>query len=204
MTSDTILAKHAARARARETLARIDPAERSARSRDVCRRLIEWDPFAAATGLMVYLPLPGSPEPDLSEVIRQARDRGAWLAAPRVDWASGTMNAAPLRFDPAGNPITEVRRLGVPEPALAPAPALTTSVPGLILVPGLAFDPRGGRLGRGGGFYDRFLAGMRCSAGHRPVCVGVAFEPQLVSIVPIAAHDFPMDAVVTDQRLIIP
>lgn len=65
----------------------------------------------------------------------------------------------------------------------------------LILVPGLAFDPGGGRLGRGKGFYDRFLAGAR---GPR---AGVCFDDQIVDQVPVEPHDLRMDFVVTPSAI---
>lgn len=65
----------------------------------------------------------------------------------------------------------------------------------LILVPGLAFDLRGGRLGRGRGYYDRFLAG---ATGLR---VGVCFEDQIVADVPLEPHDLRMDFVVTPSSI---
>ena len=68
----------------------------------------------------------------------------------------------------------------------------------LILVPGVAFDPNGGRLGHGRGFYDRLLAGVR----PETVLVGVAFECQIVPRVPLDDHDVSMDWVVTEKRLI--
>ncbi len=65
-----------------------------------------------------------------------------------------------------------------------------------ILVPGLAFDPAGGRLGRGGGFYDRFLAGFE------GVKVGVCFPELVVDEIPMEPHDIRMDFVVTSEGII--
>jgi 5-formyltetrahydrofolate cyclo-ligase len=62
---------------------------------------------------------------------------------------------------------------------------------GLALVPGVAFDLRGNRLGRGRGFYDRLLAEVR------GVKCGIAFEKQIVEIIPAAAHDVRMDFILT-------
>lgn len=62
----------------------------------------------------------------------------------------------------------------------------------LILVPGRAFDARGARLGRGGGYYDRLLAKWRSS-----VRLGVAFRKQKVKSIPVLKHDIHMDAVIT-------
>ena len=66
-----------------------------------------------------------------------------------------------------------------------------------VLVPGLAFDRRGGRLGYGGGFYDKLLAdGLSQGAW----LVAGAFECQMVEKVPVDEHDMPMDVVVTEDR----
>ncbi|OQX30077.1 MAG: 5-formyltetrahydrofolate cyclo-ligase [Spirochaeta sp. LUC14_002_19_P3] len=77
----------------------------------------------------------------------------------------------------------------------------------LILIPGLAFDEQGRRLGRGGGFYDRFLSRLRSeaqAAGIRPpLCLGFAYEEQIVPEVPTASHDEKVDALVTDARFML-
>ena len=65
----------------------------------------------------------------------------------------------------------------------------------VLLLPGLAFDPTGGRLGQGGGHYDRFLAEVSETA----VRIGVGFACQLVPRVPRADHDLPVDLVVTER-----
>ncbi len=67
----------------------------------------------------------------------------------------------------------------------------------LVIVPGLAFDTAGNRLGRGGGYYDRFLRRLRRSA----TTVGLAFDAQIVDAVPADDRDFGMDIIVTDRRV---
>ena len=68
----------------------------------------------------------------------------------------------------------------------------------LVVAPGLAFDRNGGRLGHGGGHYDRLLAGM---AMHHAFKVGLALECQLVGHVPMNRRDIRMNAVVTDRAV---
>ena len=63
----------------------------------------------------------------------------------------------------------------------------------LLLIPGLAFDVRGGRLGRGGGYYDRLLA---TRAGGGAVAIGVCFEFQRVNRLPLAPHDALVDGII--------
>ena len=71
--------------------------------------------------------------------------------------------------------------------------------PGLILVPGVVFDRRGGRMGYGGGFYDRFLTAL--PAGARCPALGFCFGFQLVAEVPCAAWDRPVDGICTEGEL---
>lgn len=66
------------------------------------------------------------------------------------------------------------------------------------VIPGVAFDEAGGRLGYGRGFYDRLLERVRCEA----LKVGLAFECQILGQIPMADHDCPMDALVTELRTI--
>lgn len=88
---------------------------------------------------------------------------------------------------------------GIPEPlpALVAAGACDPGLIDVAIVPGSVFDRFGGRLGYGGGYYDRFLA---TNAPHA-VRIGVAFELQMVDRVPVEAHDQFMDFVVTEQNL---
>ncbi len=81
-----------------------------------------------------------------------------------------------------------------PDPALA-AP-VDPDAAGLIVAPGVAFTPTGGRLGMGGGYYDRFLAQVSA-----PI-VGLAYEMQLVDSLPLSAHDQRVDIIVTELRVV--
>lgn len=81
-----------------------------------------------------------------------------------------------------------------PDPALA-APA-DPDAAGLIVAPGVAFTQRGGRLGMGGGYYDRFLTQVSA-----PI-VGLAYEMQLVDSLPLSAHDQRVGIIVTELRVI--
>jgi 5-formyltetrahydrofolate cyclo-ligase len=105
--------------------------------------------------------------------------------------------------------LTAIRSLGELEPApfglLEPPGALKQSAeravdpgaPDLYLIPGLAFDRQGGRLGYGRGYYDRLLR----RAGPGPLRVALAFEVQLIDQVPMSDQDEPVDLIVTDQAV---
>ena len=77
------------------------------------------------------------------------------------------------------------------------APTCTADVPDLLIISGLAFDKNGCRLGRGAGFYDRFIAGARASQ-----VVAVAFAAQIVEHVPTEAHDQTVCRIVTEKEII--
>ncbi|MFT4569232.1 MAG: 5-formyltetrahydrofolate cyclo-ligase [Candidatus Binatia bacterium] len=77
--------------------------------------------------------------------------------------------------------------------------ASLSAEPSLTLVPGRAFDARGNRLGRGGGFYDRCLDNLSLLGA----VVGVAYEAQLVESVPVEPHDRLLDAVVTERTIYV-
>ena len=68
----------------------------------------------------------------------------------------------------------------------------------LVVTPGLGFDRKGNRLGRGGSFYDRFFANSELKASR----CGFGFAEQLVGTIPVADHDKPVDIVVTDEEII--
>jgi 5-formyltetrahydrofolate cyclo-ligase len=69
----------------------------------------------------------------------------------------------------------------------------------IILVPGVAFTERGARLGYGGGFYDRFFAGLT----NMPTLIAVCFEQQVIPFLPVEKHDYRVDKIITESRSII-
>jgi 5-formyltetrahydrofolate cyclo-ligase len=89
--------------------------------------------------------------------------------------------------------------LGIGEP-LPHCPSVDPSTIDWVLVPGVAFDPLGHRIGYGGGYYDRLLPMLRRDARR----IGGAFELQIIERVPAAAHDLKVDAIVTETRTIVP
>jgi 5-formyltetrahydrofolate cyclo-ligase len=105
-----------------------------------------------------------------------------------------------LRFAPwrAGDPL-QPNRFGIPEPDVAPASTLAPTDLALVLVPLLAFDGEGRRLGMGGGYYDRAFA-FRHTQPAPPRLVGVGFRFQEVASLPIEHWDVGLDAIVTEHE----
>ena len=119
--------------------------------------------------------------------------------------AIGMTTAMPVTPAP-GNPLSfRAWRLGEtlaegPYNTQQPPPELPEVTPDVILAPMLAFDDSGWRLGYGGGFYDRTLAGLR-AAGRRVAALGIAFDGQHVDSVPTGPYDMRLDGVLTPSGL---
>lgn len=133
-------------------------------------------------------------ELDARPALRALRDAGRTVALP-VLGARG----APLTFRQwSADARLEPRLWGIQEPA----PDAPEVVPDLLLVPLLAFDRRGNRLGYGGGYYDRTLNGLRATRGLTVYACGVCFAAQEVASVPCAPYDQQLDAVITEEGLL--
>lgn len=160
--------------------------ERRDRSAAACDRLAGLPELAAAELVALYAALPDEADPGPA---RDALERaGSRIALPRVT------DAGTLVLVAADGDLTPGYR-GVLEPAGEPLPVDAVDV---IVVPGVAFDRDGGRLGRGGGHYDRLLA----SVGASTTSVGFAFSFQLIEHVPVLDHDQPVDVIVTDEEVV--
>ena len=132
--------------------------------------------FAAARTVLAFVSL--SDELDTSALLRAILSAGKRLAVPRVLVATGQLEAVVLTTLDDLVPGS----FGVREPRGGAVIAL--SAIDVAIVPGVAFDRQGGRLGRGGGFYDRCLA----TRAYLLTC-GLAYEAQLVERVPMQAGD---------------
>ncbi len=167
-------------------------AERTRRAVPLLTELIASDAWASARTVLVYAAARG--EPPLAELVALARETGREVVLPRV---AGTTLA--LHAWPQGGVLVR-SPLGVGEPDIA-WPVVDPGAVDLALVPGLAFDARGGRLGQGGGYYDRLLAGFAQTrrGADLPRSVGVAWAFQLVPEVPAEPHDVRVDAVLTEE-----
>jgi len=186
MTPDTA-ERSGLRGRARRIRDAIPPADRARLSAQVCARAQQLLADAGANTVMVYVSFRS--EVETAALIAELR-RTHRVAAPRVV-AAGVMDAMLLDTQPL------VRsRLGVMEPPATAALVEPESIDA-VLVPGLAFDGDGYRLGYGGGYYDRFLA--RCSRALR---IGLAFEAQMVESVRPHRRDQPLEHIVTERRTI--
>lgn len=133
-----------------------------------------------------------------------------WVDVPQVEGTTTPTSAAspgspgsplsPLSPEDALEAAFEERGHGFPEPS-ADAPRAELDAIDLVIVPGLAFDPRGHRIGYGAGFYDRYLAPLSRPAGAaRARAVGVCFDFQVLAEIPTSPEDVAVAVVVTEKR----
>jgi 5-formyltetrahydrofolate cyclo-ligase len=172
----------------------LPPSMRAAAALAIAARIAALPSFARARTVLMTLPFRS--EWDTLPLARTALDAGKIVAVPRVD-ARARMLELRVIADPVADVATGYQ--GIPEPRLE-CPLLAPTAIDWVLVPGVAFDFDGARMGYGGGFYDRLLPLVPASAPR----VAGAFELQIVAHVPAAPHDLAVDAIVTEARTIVP
>jgi 5-formyltetrahydrofolate cyclo-ligase len=181
------------RARMKALLASMTPELRHAASVAACGRVAALEPLAHANIVMMYMPL--STEVDVTPAVLQAFRRGQTLCVPKVDWRRKDMAAVEITSLDDRVLDTDEHGLRSPRDGRLIMPNSIDAV----VVPGLAFDPQGCRLGRGGGYFDRFLARLRPTA----TTIGLVFDQQIIDKVPVATCDASVDIIVSDRRVMI-
>ncbi len=199
---DSFPGKVEARAWARALLRGVSPGDRAARSAAAAERILGMESFRESSLVLAFLSMPS--EIDTSAVIRAAFRAGKRAAAPRIEggeiafayldesWESLPRDSLGIPTPPAGDPIApeDLRRMNV-----------------FALIPGLLFDAGGGRLGRGKGYYDRFLASVLAGLGAgKPfaffVPCGFCYEAQVVPHVPVTEGDIRVPRIATEARVL--
>jgi 5-formyltetrahydrofolate cyclo-ligase len=169
-------------------LKEIDPFQREALSAGARSLLCAQPVWVQSQAILFYAPR--KDELDLWPLVQTALDAGKRVLLPRYQPEADDYSACEI-----SNPSKDLcsGRYTIPEPA---AHCLTFPLKqlDLLLVPGVAFDLLGRRLGRGRGYYDKMLAtlsGVRC---------GVGFDQQVVSKIPVAPHDMGLNCILTPTR----
>lgn len=163
---------------------------RDARSARIVSNVMALPEWHAAKWVASFVPM--RKEVDVSALRSAAYASGKRVALPRVDRESGNLVFAEVFVDTA---LIE-SAFGVEEPPASAAVVDPHSLD-LVVVPGLAFDERGYRIGYGKGYYDRFLPGLSAFT------VGVAYEFERLAELPNMDWDVPVRAVATDDGLYI-
>ena len=183
-------AKLLLRTRIREELIKLSPEAKAAASAQIRSLIQSQAAWLNAGTILLFAPL--SDEPDLWPLMAAALAAKKRVMLPRFDSLTGYYVAAELRDIEHD---IQTGMFGIREPTTA-CPEVLLNRLDLVLVPGVAFDVRGGRLGRGKGFYDRLLAGVR---GMKS---GVAFDEQIVDAVPVGPQDIRLNSILTPTRWI--
>lgn len=174
----------------RQILLTLPEEHRRAASSRACALLRKQKIWRDAASILFYAPMPG--ELDIWPLLLEAITLDKQVLLPRFVPELGVYEACLVKV-PERDLSTGA--FGIREGA-AHCPALRLNVLDLALVPGVAFDPHGRRLGRGKGFYDQLLSATRGSK------CGVAFDEQLLPEVPVEPHDIVLNCILTPTRFI--
>lgn len=185
----TDMNKQAVRRSLRETLAGMSEADRHAKSVSACRFVYTSAEFDAARVVMLYLSNPT--EVDTAPIALRCWQDGKQVVVPKVSWDQRRI--LPVEILSLKDGLTTTGPIREPIEG-KPTPLADID---LVIVPGLGFTTSGFRIGRGMGFYDRFLAqpdflGRSC---------GLAFEEQVVETLPVLDHDVPLSMLATDTGI---
>lgn len=129
------------------------------------------------------------------ELIRKCLEQDRRVAVPLVEAATHAM--IPLLIKDPGKDL-KPGYYGIPEPDPRKCAGIDAGEIDVAIIPGSVFDVHGGRLGYGGGYYDRFLVNEAPQARR----IGFAYELQLVEKVPLQPHDQPLDILITESRVV--
>lgn len=178
------------------------------RASEAVQRLVFTCPeFQKARAIHCYLSF--GEEIQTAPLFERCHQAGVLAYAPFLDQEAGVLGMAPWQ---PGDAVS-TGAFGVPEPAIRTQGESGLPLPDVVLVPGLAFDQLGNRLGYGKGYYDRFLARLTGSgndarqttaSGNKPVLIGLAYEFQVVDSIPRDPWDIPMDIIATECGIIRP
>ena len=168
--------------------------ERLALSRAATEHVLRERIWNEAETVALYIAVRG--EIDTEPLLRAAWDSGKQVLLPLC---SRNGNAH-MRFVPCSGPDRLAPgAYGIPEPVCAESVSADCGEPDVIIVPGLAFDRKGVRLGQGGGFYDRYFARPETAGALR---IGLAYAFQMVEKLPREPWDLPVDGVCTEQGMV--
>ena len=183
-------AKADLREQVRERLKALSPQQREVASLQICSRLRQQQIWKSARSILFFAPLPA--EPDVWPLLEEAVLADKTVALLRFSSPTQSYQAAVVQNLQAD---LQPGQFGIREPSASCAEFPLNRLD-LVLVPGVAFQANGCRLGRGKGFYDRLLAAVR---GRK---CGVAFDEQIVSAIPAGPLDMGVNCIVTPTRWI--
>ena len=176
----------------KETIGRLkdqDPVRREERSNKILEKLLSCDEYISAETVMTYVSMPE--EVDTIRFIQKALKQGKRITVPYIETGSKEILASELTVIES----LEKGPFGIYQPKAEHLKTISVKDVDLIVVPAIAYDENNMRLGRGGGYYDRFL-----SLAKKNECktIGIAFNFQIFKVVPTDSHDQSVNKVITD------
>ena len=189
------LARHELRRQTRAARRALSDEQRTDAALAVRDRLHDFTVYMAAQRIGAYAAV--ASELSLGDTIYAALKRGRAVYLPHVEHTAPQMRFAHWNGQ---QKRLMANRFGIPEPLVEVAELIDPAQMDVILIPLLAFDRVGGRLGSGAGYYDRALA-FRRTERRPPWLIGIGYACQEVEAIPMADWDVPLDFVVTEREL---
>lgn len=188
MQLDPIQSKHQLRETLKSRLKGMSPDDIQHQSEVIVQQLKSIYAPEKSSTIMLYMPMPT--EVNVLSLLKSWVASSQRVCVPVVNWETREMTAKHIQS--IDQPMKQLKfGLQVPESGVEIDPAEID----FIVVPGLGFDRQGDRLGRGGGFYDKFLSNESMNA----IRCGICFDCQIVEHIPVEEHDIRMNLVITDQ-----
>jgi 5-formyltetrahydrofolate cyclo-ligase len=171
----------------------LGPDEVAAKTKAIEERLFEFANFLEARIVLLYTP--ATNEVDTTEIIKRSTLYSKIIVLPAYDPETHKMSL--LKIDDPAKDLVQGPR-GNLEPNAARCKVVPLDCLDIAIIPGLAMDEKGGRIGMGQGYYDRLIPDLPITTRK----VGLVFEDQIVPLVPLESHDKHVDIVVTEKRVI--
>jgi 5-formyltetrahydrofolate cyclo-ligase len=163
------------------------------KSNKIADKLIKFDKYQQSEKIMLYISTKS--EVQTQRIIESAQKDNKSIYIPLI---------IPEQHDLIPSLVIDFEKeialgnLGIYQPRKEFHRLFPPSILDLVIVPGLAFNQQGHRLGRGGGYYDRFLKKLPVQA----YSIALAFEMQMIEQIPLEENDMPVDCIITEKRII--
>ncbi len=170
----------------------ISPSQKIKKDAAIKQSLFALDKFMNAKSVLMYVSFRS--EVDTTAQLQDILNMGKKLIVPLVNSKNRTLSLYQLKD------ISELANgyMGIPEPSVMKDRKVALKDIDIVIIPGSGFDPKGNRLGYGGGYYDRLLS----KADNQIPAIALAFEEQITADIHAEPHDVKMDIIITDKRVI--
>jgi len=175
------------------TISALSKSEINEKTSAIESRLFEFANFLESKIALLYIN--GNLEVQTAGIIQKCHSYNKIVVLPAFDPHSFKMKL--MKVDPSGQELIPGPR-GVLEPDASSCKIVPMDRIDIAIIPGLAFDEKGGRIGSGTGYYDRLIPRLAITTCK----VALTFEEQIIPQVPMESHDKHVDIIITDKRII--